>query len=187
MRAKKSVFLQCTSENSVDCLNVEDCVCVCVCVYLVCKTLYKWILINFCFKKNTHTNISCISWCITPQWKTGRTDFQTTNTVFSGVSEAWISPTPSPALPPCLLALVIHCFVAKNGIIPINQPDPESLPSCCLLLIYLNIICTNSHILDFFLAFFSLHALDKAIEPKTTTSSLLKIIYKIQTNEVIKS
>ena len=132
---------------------------------------------KFLLKKNTHTNISCISWCITPQWKTRRTDNRYN---FSGVSEAWISPTPSPALPPCLLASVIHCFVPKNGIIPINQPDPESLPSSCLLLIYLNVvICTNSHILDFFLAFFSLHALDKAIEPKTPTSSLLKIIYKI--------
>ena len=84
---------------------------------------------------------------------------------FSGVSGAGISPIPSPPLLPCLLAVVIHCSVPKNGIIPINQPDPESLPSCCLLLIYLNVvICTNLHILDFFLAFFSLHALDKAIE-----------------------
>lgn len=62
-------------------------------------------------------------------------------------------------------SLLCQPTVLLLGVIPNNQPDPEPLPSCCLLLIYLSfVIHTNLHVLDFLLAFFSFHALDKAIE-----------------------
>lgn len=58
------VFSQCTSENRVDCLNVEDS----VLSLLVCKTLYKWVLINFCFNTWSYhrlsgaVNLQGVSW-----------------------------------------------------------------------------------------------------------------------------
>lgn len=53
MRAKKCIFSRSTSENRVDCLNVEDS----VYFFFVCKTLYKWILINFCFNIWSHCRL----------------------------------------------------------------------------------------------------------------------------------
>lgn len=49
------VFSQNTSENRVHCLNVEDS----VHFFFVCKTLYKWILINFCFNTWSPFRLSC--------------------------------------------------------------------------------------------------------------------------------
>lgn len=92
-----------------------------------------------------------------------RTDFQIIDTI----SLVFLRQESSP-LSPLLChhaSLLCQPTVLLLGVVPINQPDPEPLPSCCLLLIYLNfVIHTNLHVLDFLLAFFSFHALDKAIE-----------------------
>lgn len=54
-RAKNLVFSQNTSENRVHCLNAVGSV-----HFFVCKTLYKWILINFCCNTWSHFRLSCV-------------------------------------------------------------------------------------------------------------------------------
>lgn len=92
-----------------------------------------------------------------------RMDFQVIN-IISLVFMRQESSPPSPLLCHCA-SLLCQSTVLLLGVIPISQPDLEPLPSCCVLLIYLSfVIHINLHILDFLLAFFSFHALDKAIE-----------------------
>lgn len=56
LRGEGKEISRSASEDRLDCLNVEDCT-----FFFVCKTLYKWILINFCF--NIWSYVDCqVQW-----------------------------------------------------------------------------------------------------------------------------